>query len=222
MDPDKKMISRFELSLTEREKKVEAVLFAVGKEITSERIASLCSLDAKKVDEIMEKLTAEYDQADNSLKIIKKEDSWKLTVQDEFVPLVSSIVSSTELEKPLMETLAVIAWRYPIVQSEVIKLRNQSAYEHMRLLEEQGFIAKEKFGRTYKVKLTNKFFNYFDLPSEEAKEAFLKQVPKEVLEEAEEVDKEADEVERLVELEKKEKDAKGEISKAMEGMKKED
>lgn len=202
-----------------KEKRVEAILFAVGKEITSERIASLCSLEVKEVDNIMKKLTAEYDKADNSLKIIKKEDSWKLTVQDEFVPLVSSIVSSTELEKPLMETLAVIAWRYPVVQSEVIKLRNQSAYEHMKLLEEQGFITKEKYGRTYKVKLTKKFFNYFDLPSEEAKEAFLKQVPKEVLEEAEEVDKEADEVERLVELEKKEKAAKGEIKEAMEDLK---
>lgn len=202
-----------------KEKRVEAILFAVGKKITSERIASLCSLEVKEVDNIMKKLTAEYDKADNSLKIIKKEDSWKLTVQDEFVPLVSSIVSSTELEKPLMETLAVIAWRYPVVQSEVIKLRNQSAYEHMKLLEEQGFITKEKYGRTYKVKLTKKFFNYFDLPSEEAKEAFLKQVPKEVLEEAEEVDKEADEVERLVELEKKEKAAKGEIKEAMEDLK---
>ena len=222
MNQDKKTTTRSELSLTESEKKVEAILFAVGKEITSERIASLCSMEVKKVDGIMKKLTADYDNADNSLKITKKDDSWKLTVQDEFVPLVSSIVTSTELERPLMETLAVIAWRYPIVQSDVIKLRNQSAYEHMRLLEEQGFIAKEKFGRTYKIKLTKKFFNYFDLPSEEAKEAFLKQIPKEVLEEAEEVDKEADEVERLVELEKKEKVAKEEISQAMEGMKKED
>jgi len=220
MDQDKKAISRFELSLTESEKKVEAILFAVGKEITSERIASLCSMDIKKVEDTMEKLVERYRNSETSLKIIKKEDSWKLTVQDQFVPLVSSIVSSTELEKPLMETLAVIAWRYPVVQSDVIKLRNQSAYEHMRLLEEQDFIAKEKFGRTYKIKLTKKFFNYFDLPSEEAKEAFLKQIPKEVLDEAEEVDKEADEVGRLVDLEKKEKVGKEEISKAMEGMKK--
>ena len=60
-----------------------------------------------------------------------------------------------------METLAVVAWKYPIVQSEIIKLRGSSAYEHMRELVEQGFIAKERSGRTYKVKLTKKFFNYF-------------------------------------------------------------
>ena len=202
------------------EKKVEAVLFAVGKEITSERIASLCSLEIKEVEDILKKLTVEYEQLNNSLALVQKEHGWKLTVRDEFVPLVSSIVSSTELEKPLMDTLAVIAWKYPVVQSEVIKLRNASAYEHMRQLQEQGFVAKEKFGRTYKIKLTKKFFEYFDLPSEEAKKAFLKQVPEEILQEAEEVHKEADEVERLIDLDKKETVGRKEIKEAMAGVKK--
>ena len=201
--------------MDQNEKKVEAVLFAVGKEITAERIASLCSLDVKEVKKIMVQLIKYHQQQDNSLKIETKDNGWKLTVNDEHLPLVSSIVSSTELETPLMETLAVVAWKYPIVQSEIIKLRGSGAYEHMKLLGEQGFIAKERFGRTYKVKLTQKFFNYFDLPSEEAKKAFLNQVPSEVLEEAENVDKEADEVERLIEIDQREKKAKNEIDKAM-------
>jgi len=201
--------------MDENEKKVEAVLFAVGKEITSERIASLCSLGVPQVEEIMQNLSNKYVQMNNSLQIVKKENGWKLTVLDQYVPLVSSLVSSTELERPLMETLAVIAWRYPVVQSEVVKLRNAKAYEHMKQLEEMGFVEKEKYGRTFKVKLTKKFFEYFDLPSEEAKQAFLKQVPSEVLKEAEDVDKEADEVERLNELQGKELEGKDEISKAM-------
>ena len=204
--------------MSDNHKKVEAVLFAVGKEIPSERIASLCSLGIKDVDKILASLQKSYAGQDNSLHIVKKENGWKLTVLDEYVPLVSNIVSSTELERPLMETLAVIAWRYPVVQSEIIKLRSAAAYEHMKTLGEQGFITKEKFGRTYKIKLTKKFFEYFDLPSEEAKQAFLKQVPKEVLDEAESVDKEADEVDRLIELDQKEESSKDEIKAAMEGV----
>ena len=69
------------------------------------------------------------------------------------------------------------------------------------------------------MKLSQKFFEYFDLPSEEAKEAFLKLVPAEVLEEAEAVEKEHDEVERLIELEEKEKVGKSEIEKAMKEVK---
>lgn len=208
--------------MDEKTKRVEAVLFAVGKEISVERLASLCSIELTEVEGILTALSHDYAQRDQSLQLVKKEGGWKLTVRDEFVPLVSNIVSSTELERPLMETLAVIAWRYPIVQSDVVKLRNASAYDHMRQLEEMGYIVKEKFGRTFKVKLTKKFFEYFDLPSEEAKQAFLKKVPLEVLDEAEQVSKEADEVERLIDLEQKELAGKHEIEKVMEEMKKEE
>jgi segregation and condensation protein B len=204
--------------MEDNKKKVEAVIFAVGKEITTERISSLCSLETKEVDKIMNELMKEYSTSGNALKVVKKDSGWKLTVEDTYLPLVSSIVSSTEVDRPLMDTLAVIAWKYPIVQSEIIKLRGSGAYEHMRLLEEQGFVAKERFGRTYKVKLTQKFFEYFDLPSEEAKQAFLKNVPAEILENAEFVDKEADEVDRLIVLDKKEKVGKNEIDKVMKDL----
>ena len=112
-------------------------------------------------------------------------------------------------------------WRYPIVQSEVVKLRNAKAYDHMKQLEEMGFVMKEKYSRTFKVKLTKKFFEYFDLPSDEAKQAFLKHVSSEVLKEAEDVGKEADEVERLTELNLQEAEGKDEIKKSLEDLKKE-
>ncbi len=202
------------------EKKVEAVLFAVGKEITPERISSLCSLTIEQTNLLLEKISHEYKSRDHSLQLVQKDHGWKLTVRDEFVPLVSSLVSSTELERPLMETLAVIAWKYPVIQSDVIKMRSQTAYEHMRRLEELGFIAKEKFGRTFRLKLTPKFFEYFDLPSAQAKEAFLSRVPKEVITQAESVEKETDEVERLIDLEEKETVAREEIKTAMKHNKK--
>lgn len=195
--------------------KVEAVLFAIGKEVTVERIANLCSLKVEEVKSILIALEVKYQELKLAYHLVSKENGWKLTVKDAYIPLVSSIVSSTELERPLMETLAVIAWRYPIMQSDVVKLRNASAYEHMKKLEEQGFIAKEKSGRTFKLKLTKKFFEYFDLPSEEAKQAFLKNIPQQLLQEAETVNTEADRVERLIELGKKEGPARDDIKKAI-------
>ena len=52
-------------------KKVEAVLFTVGKEITVERVASLCSLDMLKVQEIIQQLAQEYRERDHSLQIVE-------------------------------------------------------------------------------------------------------------------------------------------------------
>lgn len=203
------------------QKKVEAILFTVGKEITTERIAALCSIDDAEVLSHLNSLKERYASLNHSLQITQRDNTWKLTVRDEFIPLVSSIVQSTDMEGSVMQTLAVIAWRYPVVQSEIVKLRGPSAYEHMRGLIEQGYVAKERFGRTYKVKLTKKFFEFFDLPSKEAKQAFLNEIPGDVLQEAENVNKEADEIERVVVQQEKKAAAHSEISKAMLDVKKE-
>lgn len=205
----------------DNKKKVEAVLFSVGREVSLDRLAELCALDKEETEKVMEELKKDYEQRDHSLKIIRRGDAWKLTVKDDFLPLVNKLVSETDLDRALMETLAVITWKYPVTQSEVIKLRHNKAYEHIKRLMELEFVEKEKTGRTFKLKLTKKFFEYFDLPSEEAKQAFLKRVPEKVIRQAEQVDKEADEVGALIEQEKKEKKTKEEIKGALEKVKKE-
>ena len=70
----------------------------------------------------------------------------------------------TEMTKSVMETLAVIAWKQPIIQADVIKIRTNKAYEHIKELVGMGFVTSEKFGRTKKLKLTQKFLDYFDHP----------------------------------------------------------
>jgi hypothetical protein len=107
-----------------------------------------------------------------SLMIMEEGDNWKLAVREKFLPLVQNIVTETELPKSVIETLAIIAFKHPILQSEVIKIRSNKAYEHVALLEEAGYISREKHGRTRKIKLAPKFFEYFDLPPEKVKEAF--------------------------------------------------
>ena len=62
-----------------------------------------------------------------------------------------------------METLSVIAWKNPALQSDIIKIRTNKAYKHIGELEEAGFIESIKHGRTKLLKLTKKFYDYFDL-----------------------------------------------------------
>ena len=72
-----------------------------------------------------------------------------------------------------METLAVIAWKVPVLQSDIISIRTNKAYDHLVELEKSGFISRSKSGRTKLIKLTDRFFNYFDVKNAEAmKEKF--------------------------------------------------
>ena len=72
-------------------------------------------------------------------------------------------MSDAELDKPTQETLAIVAYKQPMFQSEVIKIRGNTAYDHIKVLKEQEFITSEKSGRTRILRLTPKFFDYFNV-----------------------------------------------------------
>ncbi len=150
--------------------KVEAILFSVGARISIADIAKLARSREDAIKEVLLVLKQEYGQKDSSLVLIEDGDFWKLAVRDHYLSVVKKIVTETELSKTVLETLAVIAFKYPIRQSDLIKIRTNKAYDHLRELEGQGFISRKKQGRTNLIKLTEKFFQYFDLPEEKLKE----------------------------------------------------
>ena len=189
---------------SEGHRKIEAVLFAVGRDIAVEEIAQLCSLRDEDVLSLLQDLKNEYHQNnDCSLVLHEKGKFWKFSVKDAYLPLVTSLVERTDLDKSVMETLAVIAWKYPIQQADLIKIRHNKAYDHLKMLQERDFIVKEKFGRTYKIKLTPKFFDYFDLPTQDAKAAFRKVFSPDVQKQVERAEQEIELKEK--EIEEKEK-----------------
>ncbi|MDO8740300.1 MAG: SMC-Scp complex subunit ScpB [Candidatus Woesearchaeota archaeon] len=201
-------------------KEVEALLFSSGRKMNVEELAKLCRSNPELVREQLIILQAEYEEKESPLMLVEEGSSWKLTVRERYLDLVKNIVTETELSKSCMETLAVIAFKYPVVQADVIKIRTNKAYEDIKLLEEAGYVVKEKFGRTFKLKLTEKFFHYFDLPEKDLKEKFsdFKQI-EEAIEQKEKDIEEAKQknIDKLKqekdETEKKRKEAEEEIEK---------
>src|SRR3989344_9004047 len=156
----------------ELKKAIEALLFSSARAMKLEEIAALVKSEPEKVKEALERLKSEYGQKDTSVTLIFDGYAWKLTVKDEFISVVQKVVTQTELSKTVLETLAVIAFKYPIKQADLIKIRTNKAYDHLMELEKQGFIIRQRYGRSRLIKLTDKFFEYFDLPREKLKERF--------------------------------------------------
>ena len=153
--------------------KIEALLFATGKATSIEEIKRVCRIDNDaELQKALQDLKIDYDNRDSSLKLVNEGDRWKIITKENYFHVVKKVVTETELSKSLMETLAVIAWKYPIKQCDLIKVRTNKAYAHLDELEELGYISRQKFGRTKLIKLTDRFFSYFDLPPEKLKEKF--------------------------------------------------
>ena len=109
---------------------------------------------------------------ESSLMLVSEKDNWKLTVRERHLSLIKNLAIDTELNKSVTETLAMIAFKYPVMQSDIIKIRSNKAYDHIKELEEMQFLEKIRNGRTYQLRLTKKFFEYFDLPEENVKNQF--------------------------------------------------
>ena len=179
-----------ELKKASVKSKVEAVLFSTGHRIILEEISKLCRSRKEEVLLALQELRKEYEDKQSSLMLVEEGDFWKLTVRDHLMPIVRKIVTETELTKSIMETLAVIAFKYPILQSDLIKLRTNKAYDHLTELEASGYISRQKHGRTNLIKLTEKFFKYFDLTEEKLKDHFkdFESIAKAIKEKENEID----------------------------------
>lgn len=155
-------------------KQAESILFSVGRRVEIEELAKLCRTDKEELKKALKELEVKYNSENSSLMLIEEGTGYKLTVKEEYLNLVRNVVSETELPKTLIETLAVIAWKAPLLQSKVIEIRTNKAYDHLKYLEEAGYITRQKHGRTRMIKLAQKFFDYFDLPKDKVKERFQK------------------------------------------------
>ncbi len=143
---------------------IEALLFSAGRVLDADDIAKLTGeKDKKKIAKAAAAIMKDYSDRDSPMLITEESGGWKMTIRETYLQLVRSINPHTELSKTMMETLAVIAWKSPVLQSTVIKIRTNKAYDHITELEDLGFITRDKYGRSFMLKLTQKFFDYFDL-----------------------------------------------------------
>ena len=151
----------------ELKNKIEAVLFSAGKKVNLDYVAKLVRATKEEVLKSLKELKSEYESKNSSLSVIDEGEFWKLNVRENYSPIVRKIVPEAELTKTMIETLAVIAWKAPVLQSEVIRIRTNKAYDHISEIEKVGMISRVKHGRTMIIKLTQRFYDYFDVHNEE-------------------------------------------------------
>ena len=89
-------------------------------------------------------------------------------------------MTDAELDRPTQETLAVIAYKNPAQQHEIIKIRGNKAYDHIGILKELDFVTSEPSGRSRLLKLTQKFYDYFDVVADQLKAKLKEAENKEV------------------------------------------
>lgn len=147
--------------------KIEAVLFCSQDGIDTKSLAKACGVGAAgHVKTAVKELQEDYDKRGSGLKIVFHDNLWRLVVRDDHLPLVKE-AAKPEMPKSVLETLAYIAHKKDIRQSDVIRIRSNKAYEHIKELESRGLIEARKDGSTKRLAPSKKFYDYFELKEDE-------------------------------------------------------
>ena len=143
--------------------RIEAVLFTTGKALQTAEIAEILGTDNDSIAEAMLELIMDYSSRDGALEI-DDENGYILQVKAEHMDIVEKLCP-VALRPAVLKTLTVIALKEPIRQSYLKEIRGANAYEHVKELVDMGLISrtKDKNGRSFNIKTTPKFAEYFKL-----------------------------------------------------------
>jgi len=123
--------------------KVEAVLYLKGQPMNLAAIAEALGCEIEDAEMGLIDLITEYAHRDSALEIVETDVGFSLRLRSEFGDLVHKLIP-VDLGRGALRTLAAIALKKNIVQSELIELRGAGAYQHVQELVEQGFVRKKR------------------------------------------------------------------------------
>lgn len=148
--------------------KIEAALFISARFMNINELVMLTNINPITLQELLKKLEEDYKARNSALVIINKENLWKMDVKPEYQNIITKLASGkSEFSKAEQETLAIIAYKQPIKQSIVVKIRGNKAYNEIKKFIEMGLLKWKKAGHTIELQLSQDFYNYFKLSRKE-------------------------------------------------------
>jgi segregation and condensation protein B len=165
----------FELNV---ESVVEAVLFASDEPLSTNRLANIVDTTTQQIRESVEHLNDKYKANKNAFRIERIAGGYQMLTLSPYNHWLKNLLrvrSESKLSPAALETLAIIAYKQPIIRADVEAIRGVAAGEVIRNLMYKGLVKvvgrAEIVGRPMLYGTTKKFLETFGLNT-------LKDLPK--------------------------------------------
>jgi segregation and condensation protein B len=148
--------------------RLEAILYLKGRPLSLAELAELAGLEREATEWALITLMADYAHRDTALEIHQEGGRYSLQLREGLGDLVQNLLP-VDLSTASLRTLATIALKKRILQSELVDLRGSGAYEHIKELLAQDFIERRRQsdGRSYWLSLSEKFHRTFAVQGQE-------------------------------------------------------
>ena len=148
--------------------RLEAILYLKGRPLNLNELATIAGVGREVAELGLITLMADYAHRDTALEIRQDGQTYALQLRDSLGELVQSLLP-VDLSTATLRTLATIALKKRILQSELVELRGSGAYDHIKELLAQNFIERKRQseGRSYWLSLSEKFHRTFAVRRDE-------------------------------------------------------
>jgi segregation and condensation protein B len=150
---------------------IEALLFANQHPLTVDNIMRIVGdqVEKKVVKKLLAELLAEYRGMERSFHLVEVGEGYQFRTKTEFAPWIRSLhkIKPARLRQSALETLAIVAYRQPVVRAEVEQIRGVDSGWVLSSLLEKGLIKilgrKEVPGRPLVYGTDRRFLEVFGL-----------------------------------------------------------
>lgn len=156
-----------------RIKRLEAILFLAREPLNSRRLAQLAELrDGSEARGLIRRLNDHYQQVQRAFRIEQIAAGYRLMTRPHYagwLRRLSDDAAPQRLSAPALETLAVIAYRQPVLRAVIEAIRGVSCGELLRQLMDRNLVRisgrSEELGRPFLYSTTRTFLSAFGLNS---------------------------------------------------------
>jgi segregation and condensation protein B len=149
---------------------IESLLFVSGEPLTIDRIKKvLDQVDTKEIHQAFSELSAEYEARQGGFLLREVAGGYQIRTRPEYREWIKRFIqpSPFRLSKAALETLAIIAYKQPIIRSDIEHIRGVDSGGILRTLLERKLIRvlgrKQIPGRPLIYATTKQFLEVFDL-----------------------------------------------------------
>lgn len=162
------MLERRESNIEDDQALVEAALFLSPQPLTRHKLARIVGgTSLTYIERILGQIEDEFGQQAHGIELSLKEGKAMFQVKKPYIDSVASLAPHQDISRPVLRSLAMIAYNHPLTQAELVKARGNKAYKHVEELLERRLISAEKEGRTLLLSVTDQFLRYFGLSNVE-------------------------------------------------------
>ena len=156
-----------------RLQRLESVLFLAREPLTSRKLSQYANLaDGTESRTLIRRLNELYDKSGQAFRVERVAGGYQLLTRPHFASWVRRleyVPRETRLSAPAMETLAVVAFRQPVLRADIEAIRGVGCGEVLRQLMERNLVRiggrSDELGRPYLYTTTKHFLRTFGLES---------------------------------------------------------